>query len=127
MVPDPVKSGKTWPHLGDEPGRTGEREGSSLQGHGMSMGEVTGVVSGRVQGVGYRYFVRDAALRRNIRGWVRNNPDGTVSIAAAGERTSLEQFLEEIRARGDPLIRVDEISVTWTDARGEWDGFEIRR
>jgi len=133
MVPDPVKTGRTWPHLPeDEPKRGGERHGSSLQGHGGSMGEVRMgevrvVVSGRVQGVGYRYFVRDAALRRNIRGWVRNNPDGTVSIAAAGEGTSLEQFLEEIRARGDPLIRVDEISVTWTDARGEWNGFEIRR
>jgi len=91
------------------------------------MDEVRVVVSGRVQGVGYRYFVRDAALRRRIRGWVRNNPDGTVSLAAAGERGELEEFLEEIRADGDACIRVRDISVAWTVATQEWQGFEIRR
>jgi len=84
-------------------------------------------VSGRVQGVGYRYFVRDAALRRGIRGWVRNNPDGTVSLVAAGERGELEEFLEEIRADGDACIRVRDLSVSWTGATQEWQGFEIRR
>jgi len=91
------------------------------------MDEVGVVVSGRVQGVGYRYFVRDAAIRRGIRGWVRNNPDGTVSLVATGERGDLEEFLEEIRADGDACIRVRDISVSWTGATQEWQGFEIRR
>ncbi|MDH7510650.1 MAG: acylphosphatase [Methanolinea sp.] len=92
------------------------------------MKEIRVVVSGRVQGVGYRYFVRDAALRRNIRGFVKNNPDGTVGIVAAGDRDRLEQFLEDIRAKGDPVIRTADISVTWAgEATQEWQGFEIRR
>lgn len=92
------------------------------------MKEIRIVVSGRVQGVGYRYFVRDAALRRNIRGWVKNNPDGTVSIVAAGDSDTLEQFLEDIRAEGDPLIRIADISLTWSGEVTEtWQGFEIRR
>lgn len=92
------------------------------------MKEIRVVVSGRVQGVGYRYFVRDAALCRTIRGWVKNNPDGTVSIVAAGDRERLIQFLEDIRAEGDPVIRTTNISVTWADEVTEdWQGFEIRR
>jgi acylphosphatase len=91
------------------------------------MDEARVLVSGRVQGVGYRYFVRDAALRHGILGWVKNNPDGTVSIIAAGEREDLEEFLDEIRADGDPHIQVREIAVSWADATEEWKGFEIRR
>ncbi|MCQ8894659.1 MAG: acylphosphatase [Methanolinea sp.] len=85
------------------------------------------VVSGRVQGVGYRYFVRDVALRLGVAGWVRNNPDGTVSVVAEGERDTLEKFLGEIRARNDPFIRVTDMSVEWTDATHQVRGFEIRR
>jgi acylphosphatase len=91
------------------------------------MKEIRVIVSGRVQGVGYRYFVRDAAFRRNIRGWVKNNPDGTVSLVATGEKEALEAFLDDIRAKGDPFIRVKEISCEWTEATQEWQGFEIRR
>ena len=53
------------------------------------------VVSGRVQGVGFRYFTQDAALREGVTGWVRNLPDGRVEALVEGEEavTRLERAL----------------------------------
>jgi acylphosphatase len=64
------------------------------------------VVSGRVQGVGFRLFVRDAAAREGIHGWVRNLPEGAVEIEAHGDHEALIRFeragrcADRRRARG---------------------------
>ena len=50
------------------------------------------VVSGRVQGVGFRWFVRVRASRLGIAGWVRNRPDGSVEVAARGDADALATF-----------------------------------
>ncbi|MEM2124481.1 MAG: acylphosphatase [Methanolinea sp.] len=89
--------------------------------------EVRARVRGRVQGVGYRYFVRDTALRLGVAGWVRNEPDGTVSLVAVGDEGTLREFLSAIRAEGDPFIRVQDISVEWADPAQIPAGFVIRR
>ena len=68
------------------------------------------LVRGRVQGVGFRYFTHAAAVRAGVGGWVRNNPDGTVEIAAAGDADSLARLEQEIR-RGPPGARVDQVIV----------------
>jgi acylphosphatase len=55
------------------------------------------IVSGVVQGVGFRYFVQRRAVELGIRGWVRNLPDGRVEVAASGNEgqlVTLEQYLE---------------------------------
>ena len=67
-------------------------------------------VSGRVQGVGFRYFVRDRASRLGVRGWVRNLDDGSVELAAAGERSAVERLEAAVRA-GPVGSRVDEVHV----------------
>ncbi|HOT02811.1 MAG TPA: acylphosphatase [Methanolinea sp.] len=90
------------------------------------MREVRAVVSGRVQGVGYRYFVRDQARSLGVSGWVRNNPDGTVSVSAVGEEVLLMKFLDSIKAEGDPYIRVCGIAIEWHEAYSPGDGFEIQ-
>ncbi len=54
------------------------------------------VVSGLVQGVWFRKFVKDTANRLGINGWVRNAEDGTVEILAAGSPESLEQLESEL-------------------------------
>jgi acylphosphatase len=66
------------------------------------------VVSGRVQGVGFRWFVREAARQHRLAGWVRNRPDGSVELEASGNDGAFRQFVEEIR-EGPPGARVDEI------------------
>ncbi|WP_066718061.1 acylphosphatase [Sphingomonas pituitosa] len=63
------------------------------------------LVSGRVQGVGYRDWVVRTAQRGGLTGWVRNLRDGRVEILAAGEDTALGLFVEACR-EGPPLARV---------------------
>jgi acylphosphatase len=55
------------------------------------------IVVGRVQGVGFRWFVREQARRWGVRGWVKNRPDGSVEIAASGTDESLTGLLVAVR------------------------------
>ena len=63
------------------------------------MATLHAVVRGRVQGVGFRWFVRERARELGIRGWVRNRSDGSVEVEAAGESESLDR-LRQWLARG---------------------------
>jgi acylphosphatase len=82
------------------------------------------VVSGRVQGVGFRYFVEDAAVRLGLEGAVWNRRDGGVEVLARGERSALELLLERLR-RGPSLSRVDAVEVQWDVDVPEGRGFRI--
>lgn len=83
-------------------------------------------VSGRVQGVGFRAFVLEAARRLELTGWVRNvGADGVESVAE-GPRPKLESFLETVRV-GPRAARVDQVRVEWEPPSGEFHGFEVRR
>ncbi len=82
-------------------------------------------VKGRVQGVGFRQFVRYHARQMGLTGWVRNEPDGSVYLVAEGPRERLEQLLDVVR-QGPPAARVDEVQVHWLPVRGEYTHFEIR-
>lgn len=66
------------------------------------------LVSGRVQGVGFRQFVAEEASRLAIAGWVRNLPDGRVEAEAEGNAEEISRF-EQILARGPALSRVDQV------------------
>jgi len=86
------------------------------------------VISGRVQGVGFRYFVQSAAVRESIRGWVKNLEDGRVETAAAGEPDAMERFERAIR-QGPPASRVDRVEVDETyplSTQDKMPGFHIR-
>lgn len=63
------------------------------------------IIMGKVQGVGYRFFVQEIATSLNVRGWVRNQFDGTVECVAAGEISNVDNFEKKIR-KGPPLSRV---------------------
>ncbi len=66
-------------------------------------------VSGRVQGVGYRYSACAEAQRLGLRGWVRNLPDGRVEVEAEGEPRQTAALRDWCR-RGPPMARVDRIT-----------------
>jgi acylphosphatase len=55
------------------------------------------VISGRVQGVGFRYFARQKAQELQISGWVKNTPDGKIEIEAEGDSHNLDAFIEWMR------------------------------
>jgi acylphosphatase len=58
------------------------------------------VVTGDVQGVGYRWFTRERAHEHGVAGWVRNRHDGAVEALAGGEHDRVDAFLESLRAGG---------------------------
>jgi acylphosphatase len=67
------------------------------------------VVSGRVQGVGFRAYVADAARAEGLDGWVKTLPDGSVEIQAEGDLEALRRFEWQVW-QGPPLSRVDEVA-----------------
>jgi acylphosphatase len=66
------------------------------------------IVVGKVQGVGFRWFVREQARRWGVRGWVRNRPDGSVEIAASGPAESLDGLLAAVK-RGPEGAAVSDV------------------
>ena len=67
-------------------------------------------VRGRVQGVGFRWFVRGQAKRLDLGGYARNLPDGSVEVAAEGPATALDR-LEQALRRGPPMGRVEAVDI----------------
>jgi acylphosphatase len=82
------------------------------------------LVSGRVQGVGFRYYTQDVANREGLSGRVRNLPDGRVEVTAEGEERSLAR-LEAALWRGPSHARVDDVEVESTAPTGQHAGFGI--
>ena len=82
-------------------------------------------VTGIVQGVWFRKYTKDAADQRSVRGYVRNEPDGSVFIEAQGDVRNLEFFVEWLY-QGSPLSKVEE--VRWEEGEtGSYEDFSISR
>ena len=82
--------------------------------------------SGHVQGVGFRYSVKQLSLEFDVTGWVKNLPDGRVELVAEGERNELETFQAAIPDAG--LRRfIRDTQSHWSEGTGEYRGFEITR
>ena len=82
------------------------------------------IISGCVQGVGFRFFTEAAAMREGIDGWVRNLPDGRVEVAAEGDADAMDRFERSVR-HGPPAARVDDVDVTENVPTGA-TGFRTR-
>jgi acylphosphatase len=83
------------------------------------------MISGRVQGVNFRYFVLEQAADLDLNGWVRNRWDGSVEVTAEGPLNKLEQLLQALH-HGPPMARVEDVDFAWLEATGEFVGFSVR-
>jgi acylphosphatase len=86
---------------------------------------VHAILRGRVQGVGFRYFVLTRARTLQLSGFTRNLDDGTVEVYAEGERGKLEEFLSML-AEGPETARVETVESTFGGARRQIVGFYVR-
>jgi acylphosphatase len=82
------------------------------------------VVHGRVQGVGFRYFVQHVARKLGLSGSVRNCPDSTVEIYVEGKRADIEKLIAQVR-QGPPLGRVQRIDIADVPAGRGYSSFLI--
>jgi acylphosphatase len=82
-------------------------------------------LDGRVQGVGFRYFVRSRAKELHIHGYVRNGWGGTVEIEAEGEKKDLETLLDYLKI-GPTRARVTQLDVSELPCKNYFEDFEIK-
>lgn len=82
------------------------------------------VVEGHVQGVGFRYFVQEAAISQDLTGWVRNRWDGSVEVLAEGARENLGRLLTALQ-RGPRASYVSAVRPIWQEYGGEFTDFQV--
>jgi len=83
------------------------------------------IVSGRVQGVGFRYTVRNEAQDLGLKGWVRNRPSGDVEIVAEGREEVLKMLVAWAHL-GPPAANVSMVHEEWSEFTGQFADFRIR-
>jgi acylphosphatase len=84
----------------------------------------TVLFSGQVQGVGFRYTARNVALQYDVRGYVRNLPDGRVELAVEGDAREIDSFVQALKEKMGSFIR--RADVNDSPATGEFNDFSIR-
>lgn len=83
-------------------------------------------ISGFVQGVGYRYFVRKNAKNLGLVGFVRNLPDRRVEAMFVGSKENIEKAIKQCK-KGPFLSGIENVEVEWIDSLKKFDRFEIIR
>ena len=83
-------------------------------------------ITGRVQGVGFRAATQNEAQRLGIKGFVQNQPDGSVYLEAAGPAEALER-LSQWCQHGPPAAQVDRVQVEEAEAEPGFEDFDVRR
>lgn len=83
------------------------------------------IIEGRVQGVGFRYYVLRRANDLGVLGWVRNTYRGQVEVMVEGNRSKLEKLLGYLRI-GPPSSFVSEVKPKWGQASGSYRNFSIK-
>lgn len=84
------------------------------------------VISGRVQGVGFRYSAQQKAVEYNLVGWVQNNADGTVELEAEGSAEQVNAYLTELKSGFNPFIRVEHIKRKTNDQERGYKRFSVK-
>lgn len=82
-------------------------------------------VSGRVQGVSFRYYTAQKAEELGLKGWVRNTEDGELEAVFEGKQDKIKEIISWMR-KGPPSAKIDNINIKEEQNRGEFSNFEIR-
>lgn len=82
------------------------------------------LVSGRVQGVNFRYLTQKFALRYNVKGFVRNLDDGRVEAVFEGDKKDVDKMINFCKI-GTSVAKIENVDVEWEDFKDEFDSFEI--
>ena len=88
------------------------------------MATARALISGFVQGVGYRAFVKKHATELGLTGWVKNLPDGRVEAILQGEKKTIEQMLELCKT-GPFVAEVENVEVLWEESERSFATYEI--
>ena len=84
------------------------------------------VISGDVQGIGFRAWARQQARALELTGWVKNRDDGAVEVVAEGRKKDLEELIKACLAKRDPASQeVEKVEVEWGGTTGESLSFEV--
>ncbi len=86
---------------------------------------IDATVRGRVQGVGFRWYVERKSISLGLTGWAANEDDGSVRVVAEGDSSALDALERELR-RGPPAATVESVDVVRTVATGKFSRFGIR-
>ena len=81
-------------------------------------------ITGKVQGVGFRFFVQQQVQELGITGWVSNKSNGDVEALAQGDKEDLDQFIAKVK-EGPSFSRVDDVILNWEDGQENYTSFEI--
>jgi acylphosphatase len=81
-------------------------------------------ISGSVQGVGYRQFVKSNARKLGLTGWVRNTEDGGVEAVIQGEESMIEVLIDQCK-KGPFMAEVEHIGFEWEDAEEDYVSFNL--
>lgn len=95
------------------------------QSNKNDMRELRATVRGRVQGVGFRYYVVERASALGLRGYARNLSNGDVEVLAQGPRPTLERLLTLLR-QGPAAAFVQDVQITWRQPTEHISGFHVR-
>lgn len=90
------------------------------------MARLHATVSGRVQGVSFRYYVLEQAGKLDLFGWVRNRWNGSVEVIAEGSRQNLESFLNFLRS-GPPMASVTDVDFEYFPYTGDFADFQVTK
>ena len=82
------------------------------------------VITGRVQGVAFRYFVCCRAQELNLAGWVRNLADGALEVVAEGDESHLHELLADLK-QGPPMAWVQAVTAQWQAPEHDLAGFTV--
>ncbi|WP_163537600.1 acylphosphatase [Gracilibacillus sp. YIM 98692] len=83
------------------------------------------IVTGRVQGVGFRYFTQHTAIEYNVTGWVKNKDDGSVELVAKGAESDVTKFLANIEEGPSLFAKVKDVHIKELNDPQDFQSFEI--